>query len=51
MDFSTFRQELISIPAQIVRSGRQLIYRFLTVVPGVLTLLSLHESVSSRLLE
>ncbi len=51
MDFATFRQELISIPAQIVRSGRQLIYRFLTVVPGVLTLLSLHESVSGRLLE
>ncbi len=29
MDFSTFRQAIINIPAQIVRSGRRLIYRLL----------------------
>ena len=49
MEFNTFRQQLIAIPAQIVRTGRRLIYRLLTVVPSVLTLMSLHSSVSSRL--
>ncbi|MEW6161530.1 MAG: IS1380 family transposase [Verrucomicrobiota bacterium] len=29
MDFSTFRQALINIPAQIVRTGRRIIYRLL----------------------
>ena len=29
MDFTTFRQAMINIPAQIVRSGRRLIYRLL----------------------
>jgi len=29
MDFTTFRQALINIPAQIVRTGRKLIYRLL----------------------
>ena len=30
MEFPTFRQAMISIPAQIVRSGRRLIYRILS---------------------
>ncbi len=30
MDFTTFRQAMINIPAQIVRGGRRLIYRFLS---------------------
>lgn len=29
MEFPTYRQAMINIPAQIIRSGRQLIYRFL----------------------
>lgn len=29
MDFATFQQAMIQIPAQILRSGRRLIYRFL----------------------
>ena len=29
MDFSTFRQAMLNIPAQIVRSGRRLVYRLL----------------------
>lgn len=29
MDFATFQQALIHVPAQILRSGRRLIYRFL----------------------
>lgn len=49
MDFSTFRQQMIAIPAQIIRSGRRLIYRLLSVVPSVTTLLALHASVCERL--
>jgi len=30
MDFATFRQALINIPAQIVRTSRRLVYRFLS---------------------
>ena len=30
MDFTTFRQAMINIPAQIIRSGRRLIYRLLS---------------------
>jgi hypothetical protein len=33
MDFATFRNAFINIPAQIVRSGRRLIYRFLAWNP------------------
>lgn len=29
MDFSTFRQAMINIPAQVLRSGRRLIYRLM----------------------
>jgi hypothetical protein len=30
MDFTTFRSAMINVPAQIVRSGRKIIYRFLS---------------------
>jgi len=29
MDFSTYRNAIINIPAQIVRTGRKIVYRFL----------------------
>jgi hypothetical protein len=33
MDFSTFRRALISVPAQIVRTGRKIVYRLLAWNP------------------
>ena len=33
MDFTTWRQALINIPAQIVRTGRRIIYRMLSWNP------------------
>jgi hypothetical protein len=30
MDFTTFRQAMINIPAQIVRTGRRIVYRLLS---------------------
>lgn len=33
MDFTTFRNAIINIPAQIIRTGRRLIYRFLSWNP------------------
>jgi hypothetical protein len=30
MDFATFRQAMIQIPAQIVRGSRQIVYRLLS---------------------
>ena len=33
MDIATFRQAMIQVPAQIVRSGRQIIYRLLSWNP------------------
>ena len=33
MDFTTFRRAMIQVPAQIVRSGRQIIYRLLSWNP------------------
>ena len=50
MDFSTFRQTLIQIPTQIIRSARRLIYRLLAWSPGLKTLFRLHECVSQSLL-
>ena len=51
MDFHTFCQSLIQIPAQIVNSGRRLIYRLLTWTPAVETLFRVHECVSRPLLQ
>lgn len=50
MDFHTFCQSLIQIPAQIVNSGRRLIYRLLTWTPAVQTLFRIHACVSRPLL-
>lgn len=50
MDFNTFRQQIIMIPAQILSSGRRLIYRMLTWTPSLETLFTLHDSVSQPLL-
>lgn len=33
MDFATFRHALINVPAQIVRTGRRIVYRFLSWNP------------------
>ena len=49
MDFSTFRQQLIQIPAQILTQGRRLICRLLTWTPAVELMFLLHESVSQPL--
>lgn len=51
MDFNTFRQHVIQIPAQILNSGRRLIYRILTWRPSFETLFYLHASVSPPLRE
>jgi len=50
MDFSTFRQTLILIPAQIVRGARRLVYRLLTWTPSLSTLFRLHDCVRQPLL-
>ena len=49
MDFSTFRQSVIQIPAQILTSGRRLIYRILTWTPSLEILFCLHDSVNRPL--
>ena len=50
MDFSTFRQSLVMIPAQIVRGARYLTYRLLTWTPALATLFHLYDCVSHPLL-
>ena len=49
MDFSTFRQELIQIPTQILNRGRRLICRLLQWRPSTELLFNLHVSVSHPL--
>jgi hypothetical protein len=49
MDFSTFRQSLLLIPAQIIRTSRRLIYRLLAWTPSLATLFRLHAGVSQPL--
>ena len=44
MDFSTFRNALINIPAQIVRTGRRIIYRLLNWNPWLPVFFRLTES-------
>ena len=50
MDFTTFRQALINIPAQIVRSGRRTIYRLLSWNPWCGVFFRLWDRVSQPLL-
>lgn len=49
MEFATFRQRLIQIPAQIIRTSRRLIYRLLSYRESVETLLMIHEHASRPL--
>ena len=49
MDFRTFCQSLIQIPAQIINSARRLIYRLLTWTPAIEPLFRIHECVSRPL--
>ena len=46
MDFSTFRQTMIMIPAQIIRSARRVIFRLLAWSPSLDTLFRLQDCVS-----
>ncbi len=43
MDFSSFRDRVIQVPAQIIRHGRRLIYRLLSYRPGVELMLLCQE--------
>lgn len=49
MDFSTFRQSLILIPTQIIRTSRRLIYRVLAWSSCLKLLFQLHDNVSQPL--
>ena len=49
MDFSTFRQAVIAVPAQIIQQSRQLICRLLQWTPATELIFLLHESVSTPL--
>lgn len=49
MDFNTFRQTMIMIPTQIIRSARRLIYRLLAWSPSLETLFRLHDCVRQPL--
>jgi hypothetical protein len=44
MEFHTFRQTIIQIPAQIVRTARRLIYRLLSYRDTIETLLLIHDN-------
>ena len=46
MDFATFHQTLLDVPAQILTCGRQLIYRLLTWTPSLESLFRIHDCVS-----
>jgi hypothetical protein len=50
MDFSTFRQTMILIPTQVIRSARRLVYRLLAWSPSLEILFRLHDSVNQPLL-
>lgn len=49
MEFHTFRQSIIDIPAQIIRTSRRLIYRLLSFREAVEHLLIMHEHISRPL--
>lgn len=46
MDFSTFRQQLICVPTQILRRGRELVCRLLQWTPSTEIIFRLHSAVS-----
>ena len=45
MDFKTYCQTFMQIPAQIIRRSRQLVYRLLSYRPSMEPLLLIHESI------
>lgn len=45
MEFTTFCQSFMQLPAQILRTSRRLIYRLLTYRPSLETLLLMHEHI------
>ena len=49
MDFTTFRNALVNIPAQIARTGRRIIYRLLNWNPWLHVFFRLTESLSHPL--
>ena len=49
MDFSTFRQQLILVPSQILQSGRALVCRLLQWTPATEIIFHLHSAVSQPL--
>jgi hypothetical protein len=49
MDFATFRNTMINVPAQIVRTGRKIIYRFLSWNPWQHTFFRLVDRMSMPL--
>ena len=49
MEFHTFRQAIIDIPAQIIRTSRRLIYRLLSFREAVEHLMIMHEHISRPL--
>ncbi len=49
MEFSTFLNSLMLIPAQVIRSSRQRKFRFLTYRPSVDLLFTLHDHISMPL--
>ena len=50
MEFPTFRQAMINIPAQIVRGGHRLVYRFLAWNPWQSTFFRLWDRLQKPLL-
>ena len=44
MNFQTFCQTLIQVPAQIIRQSRRLVYRLLSYRPSMEPLLLIHDS-------
>lgn len=49
MEFSTFRNALMGIPTQIIRTGRRVVYRILAVNDWSPTLFRMHEAFSRPL--
>jgi hypothetical protein len=49
MDFATFRQTLLDVPAQILTSGRRLIYRLLSWRPSLESLFRIHTCLARPL--
>ena len=49
MDFKTFCQTLMQVPAQIVRRSRQLVYRLLNYRPSMEPLLLIHDNLNRPL--